>query len=204
MEPEDLSYGPMTSSDVAGRLLREARDRAGLTQQQLAQLAGTSQSAVAAYEAGTRQPTLPVLMRMVRASGHTLECDVRPDPRVFSLADLAERLRSTDDEARRIRLVLEFLRGADDDGHPLPLLVSREPEPTGDQRYDALLAALAEDLCIHAGIAPPRWVCLPGRFLDHAWWMSELPSARARALVHTPASYRRRGVMIDRHDLRAA
>jgi hypothetical protein len=67
-----------------------------------------------------------------------------------------------------------------------------------------LLAAIAEDLCLRAGLRPPVWVHDGRRFLDRFWWVSDVPSARAAALVHTPASYRRRGVMIDRRDLEAA
>lgn len=188
----------------ASALLRRARRAAGLTQGQLAELAGTSQSAIAAYEAGAREPTLPVLDRMVRASGHVLGVTVEPDPQLFRLADLATEIRATDDDWRRMRLVFEFLRSAEEDGHPLRLLAGAEPEPTGDRRFDALLAAIAEDLCVHAGITPPTWVQDEGRFLDGFWWVSDLPSARAQAVVHAPASYRRRGVMLDRHDLRAA
>lgn len=189
----------------AGQALREARRRAGLTQSQLAELAATSQSAVAAYESGARQPTLPVLSRMIRATGHVMRLRVETDPRLFRLSDLAYRIRETEpDEARRLRLVFEFLRGTQDDGHPLMLLVAAEPETTGDPRFDALLAAVAEDLCVRAGLAPPGWVRAPSRFLDRAWWVSDLPSGRAQALVHAPASFRRRGVMLARHDLQAA
>lgn len=184
--------------------LKRARCAAGLTQGQLARLAGTSQSAIAAYETGAREPSLPVLDRIVRASGHVLGVTLEPDPRLFRLADLAAEIRATSDERRRMRLVFEFLRSAGEDGHPPLLLVAAEPEPTGDPRLDALLAAIAEDLCVQADIAPPRWTGGRGRFLDGFWWVNELPSARARALVHAPASYRRRGVMLDRHDLSAA
>jgi transcriptional regulator with XRE-family HTH domain len=194
----------MPYEDKASVLLRRARHAAGLTQGQLAELAGTSQSAIAAYESGAREPTLPVLERMIRATGHVLNVAVAPDPRVFRLADLADQIQATDDEQRRMRLVFEFLRGAVEDGVPVRLLVAAEPTPTGDTRFDALLAAIAEDLCVHADIAPPAWVHDDRRYLDGFWWVSTLPSARARALVHTPASYRRRGVMLDRHDLTAA
>jgi transcriptional regulator with XRE-family HTH domain len=188
----------------AGRLVRECRRAAGLTQAQVAALAGTSQSAVAAYEAGDREPTLPVLARLVRATGKVLQVQTVPDPALFRLADLADAIVDTMDESTKLRLVFEFLRGAADDGQPLRLLVAAEPRPTGDVRFDALLAAIAEDLCVHAGIAPPGWVHHDRRFLAVPWWVAELPSARARALVHAPASYRRRGVMIDPHDLEAA
>lgn len=188
----------------ASKVLRLARRAAGLSQTQLAQLAGTSQSAIAAYEAGAREPTLPVLDRMISASGHRLGLGLEVDPRLFRLTDLATRIRATSDHERRMRLVFEFLRSANEDGHRLLLLVAREPELTGDERFDALLAAIAEDLCVRAGIGPPGWVYGRDRFLNGFWWVSDLPSARARALVHAPASYRRRGVLVDRHDLSAA
>lgn len=182
-------------------MVRECRRTAGLTQTQLADLAETSQSAIAAYEAGTREPTLPVLTRMVDATGHVLELRTAPDPGLFRLTDLAVAVATADDDATRLRLVFEFLRATAEDGQPLILLVAAEPDLTEDPRFDALLAAIAEDLCVHAGQTPPAWVHAPSRFLDMPWWVSDLPSARAQALVHAPASYRRRGVMIDRHDL---
>ncbi len=209
MEPDTLSTmrdNRTSDHGVGAGLLRRARADAGLTQTRLAELAGTTQSAIAAYEAGTREPTIPVLARMISATGARLSLDVIPDPSLYRLADVARDIAATGpgDEARRLRLVFEFLRGAQEDGHPLVLLVAAEPPPTGDPRFDALLAAAAEDLCVHADEMPPAWVHDPSRSLDHAWWVSDLPSARAAALVHAPASYRRRGVMLDRHDLVAA
>jgi len=49
--------------------LREARLRAGLTQQQLARRAGTSQSAIARWESGTVLPSLERLRELIRACG---------------------------------------------------------------------------------------------------------------------------------------
>lgn len=199
-----MIYNPVYSRPDAAALLREARKAAGLSQRQLAQLADTSQSAISAYEAGRREPTLPILDRMIRASGHRLGLSLEVDPGPFRLADVAGQLSTASDDRRRMRLVFEFLRAAQEDGHPPLLLVAREPERTGHARFDALLAAIAEDLCVRAGVEPPAWVHGRHRFLDGFWWVSDLPSARARALVHAPASYRRRGVMLDRHDLEAA
>jgi len=127
-------------------------------------------------------------------------------PTAFRLADLAREIAQVPrvETELRLRLVWEFLRGAKEDGQPIGLLVEQEPEPTGDPRFDAMLAAVAEDLCVHEGQAPPAWVFRAHRFLPVAWWVSNLPSARAMALVHAPASYRRRGVMVDRHDLVSA
>jgi len=192
--------------ETAPGLLRSARLASGLTQAQLAQLARTSQSAIAAYEAGDRQPTVPVLARMLAAAGYRIVLDIEPDQSCYRLADLAVDLRGVrpGDTERKLRFVFEFLRAAADDGHPVFRLVVSRPEPTGDERFDALLAAIAEDLSVKANVAPPSWALDEQRFLDHAWWVSDLPSGRAQALVHAPASYRRRGVMLDRRDLQSA
>jgi len=42
----------------------------------------------------------------------------------------------------------------------------------------------------------PTWVNEPSRFLDTWWFVSELRSLHADALVHTPISFSRRGVFI--------
>ena len=182
-------------------LLIAAREKSGLTQTQMARIAKTSQSAIAAYEAGDREPTVPVLQRMLAATGHNLMIAFEADRNIYRVADLARDIRKTSikNRERRLRLVFEFLREVD--AKKLTLRVAVEPESTGDQRFDAMLAALSEDLCVSNGVSPPSWVFADQRFLDSAWWVSNLKSARTRALVNAPASYRRRGVMIDRHDL---
>ena len=49
--------------------MREARLRAGLTQQELARRAGTSQPAIARWESGAVQPSLERLRELIRACG---------------------------------------------------------------------------------------------------------------------------------------
>lgn len=52
-----------------GQYIKEARLRAGLSQQMLAEFLNTSQSAIARWESGQRSPTFDVLTRAVRACG---------------------------------------------------------------------------------------------------------------------------------------
>jgi predicted nucleotidyltransferase/DNA-binding XRE family transcriptional regulator len=59
----------------AAVLLREARRRVGLSQVELGLRAGVTQSVVSAYESGARQPSVPMLARLVAATG--LELDMR-------------------------------------------------------------------------------------------------------------------------------
>jgi len=54
-------------------LLAYARRAAGLTQDALARLAGTSQPTLSAYERGRKSPSLAVAERIVEAAGHRLE-----------------------------------------------------------------------------------------------------------------------------------
>jgi transcriptional regulator with XRE-family HTH domain len=183
-------------------LLIAARKQSGLTQAQMARIAKTTQSAIAAYEAGRREPTVPVLQRMLEATGHNLVIAFEADENIYRIADLARDIRKTPAKngERRLRLVFEFLRDVNE-SQQLSLRFAVEPMATGDRRLDALLAAITEDSCVRGGVAPPSWVFANKRFLDEAWWVSNLKSARVQALVNAPASFRRRGVMIDRHDL---
>jgi transcriptional regulator with XRE-family HTH domain len=63
---------------VAAGLIRTARDRANLTQSQLAQLAGVTQQTVSAYETGRKEPTLPTLQRLLAAAGFELRLRLEP------------------------------------------------------------------------------------------------------------------------------
>lgn len=58
-------------SPAAG-LLRYARLKAGLSQAALADRAGVPRTMVSAYERDQRQPTLPTLIRLLRAAGYDL------------------------------------------------------------------------------------------------------------------------------------
>ena len=54
-------------------LVREARRRAGLTQRQLAERAGTTQSALARLENGRTTPSFDTVLRLVRLCGLDLD-----------------------------------------------------------------------------------------------------------------------------------
>lgn len=70
-----------------GVLLRDARERAGLSQRQLARKGGTGPSAIAAYESGTKSPTVRTMSRLLTACG--LQARVQLEP---LLADVDARV----------------------------------------------------------------------------------------------------------------
>ncbi|MGV7570763.1 hypothetical protein PJL70_08130 [Mycobacterium kansasii] len=129
--------------------------------------------------------------------------DLTPPVQAHTLSETAEAIIRATDERTRLRIFFEFSRGADESGPAALALTSREPPLTGDSRYDALLAAIAEHLASRYGSPGPLWSCTLERFLvdEGPWWISPLPSARAHAMLWTPASFRRRGIYLDRHDL---
>ena len=59
-------------------LIKRLRERAGLTQARLAALGGTSQPAIAAYEAGRRSPNVETVARLARGAGLELAIDFVP------------------------------------------------------------------------------------------------------------------------------
>src|SRR5437867_2309765 len=102
--------------DAAAALV-EARRRSRLTIRQLARRAGTSHSAIAAYESGAKAPNMATFQRLVTACGFDIDPRLRP--------------RSPfEDRRRRGRELVEVLDLADEfpSGHRAPL-TKRFPRP---------------------------------------------------------------------------
>lgn len=79
--------------------------------------------------------------------------------------------------------------------------VGSTPSPGWSIRTDAYLGALAEHVAGTRGLAAPAWTREPRRFLDHFWWPSRTVGLHARALVESPAAFRRREIFIGRTTL---
>lgn len=78
--------------DYAQRL-RGLRERAGLTQAELASRAGLTTSVLSAYENGRREPRVDVFFRLVELAGFEVSYDARPeaDPAWFVVPDAEEK-----------------------------------------------------------------------------------------------------------------
>ena len=94
----------MTGAD----LVREARKRAGLTQRELAERAGTTQSAVARLESGRTSPSFDSVLRLIRLCGFRL--DVALDPYDDSDIAQAEALlrMSVDERVEHVQAAVAF------------------------------------------------------------------------------------------------
>ena len=185
-------------------LIRDARQAAGITQLELASRAGTAQPAVAAYESGARTPNLATLGRLLGGCEHDVEVLARPRMRrgAASLAELGQTI-GEDLEQDRERDALRLLFGFVDDfrGSSRPgriALLRDEPHPTGDARFDAALAGVAEFFAAEAAIPAPAWVNGPARFVEPWWFVASRPAFHAYTLANTPAVLARHGVFMAR------
>lgn len=115
------------------------------------------------------------------------------------IARLGELLASCA-ESERWLMIAEFLEEHRHEPRSRRLeLLQQEPPPTGDERWDVFLGALAEYLAARDDRRGPRWC--EQRHLYQFWFPFNTPLARAEAIVHAPASFRRRGVMLARNEL---
>lgn len=125
------------------------------------------------------------------------------DYQPMTIAGLAAFVAAEPDFDTRWRLVVEFLK----EYHREPAterqrLLADTPGPVGDERWDVLFAGLAEHLAMRDGKDAPRWSASRG--LRRFWFPFDAPGARAQALVHAPAAFRRRGVFVADYEIDAA
>jgi hypothetical protein len=117
-----------------------------------------------------------------------------------TIGETAKQIRrclAVPDEREALRwaaqFVAEFAGAAPADR---PGLVADEPSPTGDRRWDALLAGIVEQLCFDHLLPVPEWALRPDRFLDQWWFVTPYRSLHPSAFVATPAALANRGVFI--------
>ena len=79
------AYDSLEEEFTLAAVLIEARARAGLTQQELAQRMKTTQSVVARLEAGQVMPTTRTLEKIAKATGSRLKISFEPDKAGYAL-----------------------------------------------------------------------------------------------------------------------
>lgn len=198
------------SQSTALERLRAARLERGLSQAELALQIGTTQSAVARLESGKSDPRLSTLERYAEVVG--VELAFGPNrhqaPSLeFTAAEIRRSLveRDPDDAFRQVVQFVDDVRRVNASG--VRHAVRVEPESTGDKRWDALLAGIAEYVSRRAGLPVPGWASAPGRFLRRFWFVIEdiigrpSPGLAALSFASSPRELASRGVFIDRSSL---
>ena len=95
---------------IGGELVREARKRAALTQAELAERAGTTQSAIARLESGRTSPALEQVERLLRLCGFQLIVELAPYDDSDIVQAEAQLRRTPDERVERLEATVRFAR----------------------------------------------------------------------------------------------
>lgn len=178
-----------------------------MTKQGFARQVGTSRMALDLIEKGQRVPGIDLATRIARAGDLELGWTaIEVSPTVATtLAGHATAL-DVDDPVWCWRwLTSDFVANqwVPATARQRTAMLADQPDPTGDARWDSFLQALAEHLAARSGIDVPGWVATEAVEHGPFWWPVHggLPSTRAAAMAHSPASFARRGILIDGREL---
>lgn len=150
---------------TAGALLREARQRARLSQSDLARRAGVAQSVISMYESDRREPGLHTLTKLVEATGHKLSLELTPpdqDQLGLPGTPLGRRLRRhrravtktlAQAGAHNPRVFGSVARAEDSDGSDIDILVDLD-DTVGLVTLAKLTRELTELLGTHVDVVP--------------------------------------------------
>jgi len=149
----------------SGKLLRQARIDARLSQSEVARRAHVAQSVISAYESGRREPSVSTLERLVRATGHRLVLDLErssDSPPGLPNTPLGRRLRhhrrsilacAALHGANNVRVFGSTARGEDRPDSDVDLVVDLDTG-TGLFNLEALRRELSEILGVMVDVAP--------------------------------------------------
>lgn len=150
-----------------GEMIREARHRARLSQNDLARRAGVAQPVVSAYESGRREPSLRTLAKLIEATGTELVLMLGPVPRNrlgLPNTNLGRRLRYRRRDmtkiaaargAHNLRVFGSVARGEDTDESDVDLLVDLDNDVSLVQLV-GLRRELAELLGVDVDVVPSQ------------------------------------------------
>lgn len=150
-------------NEPISQILINARKRSQLTQQQVADRAGTAQSAVVRYEKGISSPSIDTLQRLLKANGLELVLDVKPASKNSELSDLykkVQRNRGAIKEilyaagATNIRIFGSVARGQDDIDSDVDFLVDVERESGNTTAVIMTSKRLSRIIGVEVNVAP--------------------------------------------------
>jgi transcriptional regulator with XRE-family HTH domain len=184
-------------------LLRQTRRAAHLTQRGTASAAHVPQASIGRVEAGSRDVSVATLDAFLRPTGHRLiAVPLRGRPVAESAIAISEALDHFDEPAA----FREFIQTNDDLTSETAagriVLSYAPPPPTGDRRFDALLAALVDFRLNEVGAPHPQWIrCTEP--LTTPWYVDPYSEAHLNE-ISVPIEFARRQVILDISELSSA
>jgi hypothetical protein len=152
--------------------------RRGLSQRRLAELTNRSQPEVGRLLREIGEPALTWMT--ARRMSEAIKSELQQGDEDFALRTLIVGIndfRALSDPAE----IQEFLR---------------RPRPSGDRRWDTLLAAAIAQACRRRGVAAPKWT---RRAPLESWWFPAEGGGllAARTMARTPIDFSRLGIWLD-------
>lgn len=187
---------------TAASLLRSARGSHGLSQRALADRSRVAQPRIAEIEAGAHDTTVSRLEQLLASLGQRVAVlPTRSRPACEAALAIATDLASNSDPHawREVLQLSDDLAGASP-AVRVALCVT-EPAPTGDNRYDALVAAIVDHWLTTDRLPLPEWVRTPQRTLTEPWDVEPLASLRPAARKATPKAIARHGIYLAASEL---
>ena len=185
-------------SSLAGDLLESSRLAAGWSRRALAAEAGASAPGLSEIAHGKQDATVSRLEGLVRHLGY--QVTALPTRRLTAVgAGEAIRARLAKGDTENALRVVWQLAADIGDGDPAlrVALCVAPPAPTGDDRFDALLAAVVDHLLGAVRLPVPVWVSDPSRVLATPWDVEPVPALHQRARELTPPRIAKHGVFLD-------
>lgn len=179
--------------------LRANRRARGLTLAAVARAAGTSETNVSAYERGAKRPGAATVTRLAAAIDAGAQSPIhmyRLMTAPAAAAEIRAGLRAGWPTGDLLRVVREMRSNAHwlSGGNDMAAFYA-QPTTTGDRRWDAMIAGVAEMDSLRTSGEAPAWT--RGHDLSHLWFVGSSSSLHAYAMAHTPPSLACRGVVID-------
>ena len=155
------------AQDPVALMLINARKSSRLTQAQVAERAGTSQSAVVRYEKGLQTPSVDTLRRLLKANGQELILDVKKSKKSAPKSELYKVVQANRGEireilhalgARNIRIVGSVARGDDDESSDVDILIDIDKQRGNSFR--AISSATKISKLVNRDVdVLPSWMC---------------------------------------------
>jgi transcriptional regulator with XRE-family HTH domain len=163
----------------------------------LAARAGVPTSTVSRIEAGTMDPTVTMLTRVMAAAGCRLELSSEPIAPAPRLADLTGTRTEEGPDWARLRALIDWTAQ-----HPerVTEVIADRPARANSAMLSALLASVADKLADDQGLRRPRWSALVPP-VDPEWTPSGTPPMIAKARRNTPTQLRARNIFLAEQDL---
>ena len=178
--------------------LIKSRSLSGWSQRNLAGRAGIAYKTLQLLEAGEHDPRVSTLVKLAKALGYPSAWVQGQIEGLFALPDdaiavIAERIQRGGKDSWKIWLFnfVDAFRAAEDKR----VFIETPPPPKTSLRIRALLASTVESLCQEAGIKAPLWCeSIPG--LSVPWFVAEVESLKAMALMTSPVHFRKRNIFV--------